>query len=129
MIEEASDQSVEEGAGDRALDDVFEVLSDRRRRHLLYRLRAREEPVPLPELARAVVAVEEGIDRGAVTGDQCQRAYLDLYHTQVPYLVEQGIVSYDPEDGTVTLTGLDDRLATYVDEAMAEEDVIGEPIP
>lgn len=132
MIEETTDPSNGEAGGESEelpVTEAFEVLADRRRRYLLYYLRAREGPVPLPVASRYVAAWERDVSPGSVTSEQCQRAYLDLYHAHVPFLEERDVVSYDQEAGTLSLDGMDGRLAAYTDEAMADENPIDEPSP
>jgi hypothetical protein len=78
------------------LDYVFDVLSSPRRRYLMYAL-AENPEWTLTDLATKLVAWETDADEGDVAAHDRDRAYLSLYHTHVPKLVDAGVVEFDPE--------------------------------
>lgn len=82
-------------------DEVFEVLSSSRRRQMLYNLHRRGGEADLRDLARDT-ATAENID--PVTDDVIKRLYISLYQTHVPKLEKSGLVRYDSDDKTVSLT-------------------------
>ncbi|WP_050031931.1 DUF7344 domain-containing protein [Halorubrum halophilum] len=86
-------------------DEVFEVLSSSRRRQILYHLHRRGGRADLRSLARdtATDETDEPVDNDVV-----KRFYISLYQTHVPKLEQVGLVEYDGDEKTVTLT---DRVA------------------
>ncbi|NHN59121.1 MULTISPECIES: hypothetical protein [Halorussus] len=103
-----------------ALDAALDLLSNRRRRYVLYHLRNRDGAVTLDELAERVASWEG--DSGE-SGDE-SRVLADLYHSQLPRLADAGAITFDEEEGFVTLADGDDApLAEYLDIAAREENV------
>jgi DNA-binding transcriptional ArsR family regulator len=98
-----------------ALDATLDLLSDRRRRYVLYSLREQSGATPVEELAEQITSWEEG-------DADTQRILADLYHSQLPRLDEAGAVAFDADEGYVTLTENNDLpLEAYLDLAAAEE--------
>lgn len=75
-------------------DSVFEVLSDSRRRYLLFLLRGGSE-WSLSEVATKIAAWENGLPERAVDEGERTRVYISLYHAHVPLLCEHGVVTFD----------------------------------
>lgn len=94
-------------------DDVFDLLSSGRRRNVLERLRVVGEPVTVTELAESVAAIENSVAPDELTDKQRKRVYVSLYQTHVPKLDDMGIVEYDRDEGTVTLTERGVALTDY----------------
>jgi DNA-binding transcriptional ArsR family regulator len=104
-----------------ALDATLDLLSNRRRRYVLYYLREQGETVALEELAEQVASWES--DTGDIVDDE--RVLADLYHSQLPRLEEADIVTFDPEEGYVTLADCDEKpISEYLDLAAREENVV-----
>jgi len=82
-------------------DEVFEVLSSSRRRRILYHLHRRGGTADLRTLARDTAVDETG---ESVGDDVVKRFYISLYQTHVPKLEEVGVVEYDSDEKTVSLT-------------------------
>ncbi|MFC7154053.1 hypothetical protein ACFQPA_01105 [Halomarina halobia] len=82
------------------LDYVFRALAHSRRRYLLYTLKERSRWT-LTDLATKIAAWENEIAEEAVTVEARDRVYISLYHAHVPKLVEDGIVTFDGETGTI----------------------------
>jgi hypothetical protein len=82
-------------------DEVFEVLSSSRRRLILYNLHRRGGKAVLRDLARDTAEAESDDD---VDDDVVKRFYISLYQTHVPKLEEVGLVRYDSDTKTVSLT-------------------------
>jgi len=85
-------------------DTVFDILSNSRRRYVLYYLRQESEPIQLTKLAEHVAAWENGTDIESVGKQERKRMYVSLYQTHIPKLADTGLVGYDKEAGTVALT-------------------------
>jgi hypothetical protein len=92
------------GEGLLARDAVFDMLSNPRRRYVLYYLRHESGPVQLTSLAERVAAAENETDVESLEDRDRKRVYVSLYQTHVPKLSDAGLVEYDKEAGTVALT-------------------------
>lgn len=82
------------------LDHAFSALSHPRRRYLMYAL-AQNPEWTLTDLATKLVAYEEGTDEATVDAYRRNQMYVSLYHTHIPKLVGEGIVTFDSEEETV----------------------------
>lgn len=94
--------------------DVFDVLSNPRRRFVLYYLREVEASVELNELARQIAAWENDTDESELTDQDRKRVYVSLYQTHVPKLTDVGLVEYDQDSGTVRLTDRTSVIDEYL---------------
>ena len=104
------------GEGLLARDTVFDMLSNPRRRYVLYYLRHESGPVQLTSLAERVATTENETDVESLADRDRKRVYVSLYQTHVPKLSDAGLVEYDKEAGTVTLA--DD--AGLIDESITQ---------
>jgi len=95
-------------------DAVFDILSNARRRFVLYYLREREEPVELGELAREIAAWENDTTVEKLTKQQRKRVYVSLYQTHIQKLAEAGIVDYDKDTGMVQLANGASQIGAYL---------------
>jgi len=96
------------------LDDVFELLSDDRRRTALYALaQSRAQTTSLEDLADEIVDRE--VARGDVTGPLHRREVkIALVHNHLPRLDEAGLVEYDHEASEVTKREFAPGLVTFL---------------
>lgn len=94
--------------------DVFDVLSNPRRRFVLYYLREIDETVELNELAKAIAAWENNTDESELTDQDRKRVYVSLYQTHIPKLTDVGLVEYDQDSGTVHLTDRTSVIDDYL---------------
>lgn len=117
---------------DRSIDVVLDVLSDRRRRHVLTSLLDAGEEVGLSELAEDIAARDTGPPRSEGSPhasqhrmggaeDRVQELTASLYHVHIPKLVVAGVVEYDPGRDTVRPTGSARRIERIL--------ALTEPIP
>jgi len=102
----------EGGGASRA--EVFDLLSNRRRRHALHYLRQEDRPVGLYELSEQLSAWENGVSRDAVTHKQRKRVYTALKQTHLPRMDEAGVVEFDVGQSVVEPGNLDD-VQVYLD--------------
>lgn len=103
----------DELVADISADEVFDLLSNERRRHVLQRLRTVEEPITVTELAELVAATENDVAPDELTDKQRKRVYVSLYQTHVPKLADAGVVDYDEDDSTAILTTRGEALTEY----------------
>jgi hypothetical protein len=99
---------------DLELDDAFNILSNSRRRYILYYLYTRSEPATIDELAGQIAAWENEVAVDALDDTARRRVYVSLYQTHLPKLDDFGIADYDRDDGTVTLTERAEEIVRYL---------------
>jgi hypothetical protein len=85
-------------------DLVFDLLSSPRRRFILYYLQIESGPMKLTDLADEVAAWEYETPIEELTEQERKRAYVSLYQTHVPKLVEAGLIEHDTDSGMLRLT-------------------------
>lgn len=76
------------------------ALAHHRRQNILKTLSEQNAPLEISDLARLVVRKDEDLDRYDM-----ERMLIVLYHVDVPYLEEAGLVRFGDEEKAVTLTG------------------------
>ena len=104
-----------------ALDATLDLLSNRRRRYVLYYLQEQGRPITIDELAEQVASWES--EAGDPVDDQ--RVLTDLYHSQIPRLEEADAITFDSDEGYVTLAEDDEKpISEYLDLAAREENVV-----
>ncbi|QWC20197.1 hypothetical protein [Halorubrum sp. 2020YC2] len=99
-------------------DRVFELLSNHRRRMVLYYLRTNGGSVGIQELATQVAAMENDVPADELTSQQRKRVYVSLYQTHLPKMAEMDTIDYDKDEGVVRLA----RRAADVDEYLTTDD-------
>lgn len=108
------------------VDTVFDVLKNARRRTLLSTLQRESQPKELQQVAVHVAAAEQGVHPADVDDDARRRAYVSLYQSHVPKLIDAGVLEYGDEDETtVRTTTLGDGIlafSTDLTTAMGEDD-------
>lgn len=95
-------------------DAVFDILSNARRRFVLYYLREAGEPVEMGELAQELAAWENETTVDELTKQQRKRVYVSLYQTHIQKLADAGIVNYDHDTGMVELTSGANEIGSYL---------------
>lgn len=103
-------------------DELFKVLGNRRRRHVLHYLEWRDRPVRLDELAERIAAWENDTTEEAIGSDERKRVYTALQQFHLPKLEDAGLVRYDDRDGTIERTEAGERLDVYLD-LVPEDDI------
>jgi DNA-binding transcriptional ArsR family regulator len=95
-------------------DLVFEILSNTRRRMVLYYLRQHDGVATVKELAEQIAALENDVDVDELRRQQRKRVYVSLYQTHVPKLEDAGIIEYDDASGEVRLTNRANEFDSYL---------------
>jgi hypothetical protein len=90
-------------------DTLFELLSNSRRRAVLYVLYTRGRETPLSELVDEVARLDRDGPERSVSDPERNRVYVSLYQTHLPKLDGHGLVTFDTDDRTVSLTPAADR--------------------
>ncbi|WP_423744292.1 hypothetical protein V5735_15250 (plasmid) [Haladaptatus sp. SPP-AMP-3] len=96
-------------------ETAFEILSCRRRRHVVHYLLQRGEQTSLHELSKQLAAWENEIQPEAVTYEQRMRVYTALRQAHLPKMDDGGIVQFDANGGTIRLTDDATKLEVYLD--------------
>ena len=96
-------------------DVAFELLSCRRRRYVIHRLKQRDGRVEMRDLVVQVAAWENGVAPTQVTREQRMRVYTALRQSHLPKLDKQGVIRFDPDRGTIELTQAASSLEVYLD--------------
>ncbi|MDS0294788.1 DUF7344 domain-containing protein [Halogeometricum luteum] len=110
-------------------DDIYSMLSNRRRRLVLDHLRRIGEEVSVRDLSEEVAALENGIDAKEVTYKQRKRVYTSLHQTHLPKLDDVGVVVYDRDRGTISLTPLATELDSFLVDDSEDEPPRSTPWP
>lgn len=95
-------------------DLVFDILSNTRRRRVLYYLRQSDGSATVQELADEIAAMENSVDVEDLTRQQQKRVYVSLYQTHLPKLEESGIIEYDDDGEEVRLTDRANEIDNYL---------------
>ena len=95
-------------------DELFEVLSNRRRRYALHYLEWRDGVVQLDDLAERIAAWENGA-ADAVTSAERKRVYTALQQFHLPKMEQAGLVKYDERRGVIERTEAEDEIDIYLD--------------
>ena len=101
--------------GDLSEDEVFEVLSNGRRRFVIHALKHAEEPVEVCELSTYVTAWEHDIDPEEVRYEDRRNVYSTLQRTHLPKLEEKNVVTVHEEENLVEPTPELKSLDIYVE--------------
>ena len=96
-------------------DELFTTLSNRRRRYVLHYMKQHTDAgqVPIRDLSEQLAAWENGVETAAVNPKQRKRIYSALHQTHLPKMDRLGIVDYDRNRGTVTMTDSLDQFDIY----------------
>ena len=100
-------------AGGTSRGDVFDLLSNQRRRYAIHYLKREDEPVALGELAEHVAAWELGKEVEELTSTERKRIYTSLQQTHLPTLERAEMIEFDQR--TIELTENARDLEVYLD--------------
>jgi DNA-binding transcriptional ArsR family regulator len=107
--------------GELSEDEIFEVLSNRRRRFVIHALKRAEEPVEVSELSTHVTAWERDVDPADVQYEDRRNVYSTLQRTHLPKLEEKNVVRVDEEENLVEPTPELENLDIYVEVLRSRE--------
>ncbi|WP_302079978.1 DUF7344 domain-containing protein [Salinibaculum rarum] len=88
------------------ISDIFSILGNRRRVLLIRYLSLfeRQKEVEVRHLARVLGGIETGTPPRNVVRDDYESVYNGLLQTHLPTLDERGVIEYDEQHKTVTVT-------------------------
>ncbi|KAB1187471.1 MULTISPECIES: hypothetical protein [Haloferax] len=94
-------------------DEIFDLMSNHRRRYTIHHCKQADGAVPLSDLAEQVAAWEKDKSINELGSAERKTVYTSLQQTHLPRLERAGIITY--EDGEVELTNQTERLDIYLD--------------
>lgn len=104
-------------------DEIFTVLSNRRRRWVLHFLKQREDQrIDLRTLVDTISAWEYDTTPEELPWKKRKRIYTALRQSHLPKLAEAGVIEYDRNRGEVALTDDARRVRMYL-EYVPENDI------
>lgn len=123
---EAVDAVAEEsvGAGDTPSisdDELFEVLSNRRRRYTVHALEDTESAAEIGDVAEQVAAWEYDVDVEEVSYEERKRVYTALQQSHLPMMDEAGVVEFNKDRGVVEPTDSLDDIEVYMEVVQGNE--------
>lgn len=97
--------------------DIFDILSNTRRRYVLYYLieHPGSDPIPLRDVVNHVTAWENGTEIEQISSADRKSVYTSIKQTHLPRLCELEIIEYDQEHGHVKLTSNATELQQYLE--------------
>lgn len=98
-------------------EEIFEVLSNRRRRCVLHYLRSLNEgeTTSLAEIASQVAAWENDVDVSEVDYENRKSVQTSLYQLHLPKLADKGVVEYDSRSNTIRRTATTGRIDLFLE--------------
>lgn len=83
------------------LDQIFDLLCNRRRRDVLRYLLTESDRVEIGTLAVHIAACECDKSPGSITSQERKRVYIALYQTHLSKMADGGAVDYDGRSGLI----------------------------
>jgi hypothetical protein len=102
-------------------DDIYEVLSNQRRRFVLHHLRQNGDRETLGTLAEQIAAWEDGVAVDRVTSNHRKNVYTSLQQFHLPKMDERGVVEFDSRAGEVELTDDAEDVDVYLEVVRAHD--------
>lgn len=102
-------------------DELFELLSNQRRRHILHTLMQEDGSVDIGDLSQEIAAWEDGLAFDEVSSTDRKRVYTALQQSHLPKMDKAGVVEFDRDRGTVEATPALDDVEIYMDVVRGRE--------
>jgi len=102
-------------------DELFEVLSNSRRRYAVHAIKREDGVTEVGDLAEQVAAWEYETDVEGVSYDERKRVYTALQQSHLPKMDEADIVEYDKNRGVVEPTPALGDVDVYLDVVRGRE--------
>ena len=95
-------------------DDLFKLLSNERRRHILCALIQEEGPLDIGSLSQEIAAREDGTAYEQVTSKDRKRVYTALQQSHLPKMDRTGVLEFDQDRGTIESTAALEDVEIYL---------------
>jgi len=105
----------EAGSGEPSREEIFEIVSNQRRRHVVHYLRQQDRPVELRELSTQLSAWENEEPPAEVSHDERRRVYTALRQSHLPKMDEAGVVKYDADRSVIEPSAGIEDVELYLD--------------
>ncbi len=102
-------------------DDLFELLSNRRRRYVLNELLGNEHTLEIGTLAQEIAAYEDDLEYHEVSSKDRKRVYTALHQSHLPKMDNTGVIDFDRDRGTVRPTSALKDVEIYMDVVRGRE--------
>ncbi|WP_049912471.1 DUF7344 domain-containing protein [Natrialba hulunbeirensis] len=102
-------------------DELFELLSNRRRRHILHTLITETEQVDIGTLSQEIAAEEDELAFDEVTSSDRKRVYTALQQSHLPKMDNAGVLEFNRDRGTVEATPALEDVEIYMDVVRGRE--------
>jgi hypothetical protein len=102
-------------------DDLFEVLSNRRRRYVVHALEEHGDTAEIGDVAEQVAAWEYDVDVEKVSYDERKRVYTALQQSHLPMMDNLGVLNFDKSRGVVEPTDSLDDVEVYMEVVQSDE--------
>lgn len=96
-------------------DELFEILSNRRRRHILHQLIQAGDRIDIGTLSEEIAASEDGLKRQEVSSTDRKRVYTALHQSHLPKMDEAGVLEFNKNRGVVEPTPALEDVEMYMD--------------
>ena len=95
-------------------DELFQLLSNQRRRHILRALIREGKPLDIGMLSQEIAAWEDGNDLDEVSSKDRKRVYTALQQSHLPNMDKAGVLEYDRDRGMVEPTPVLEDVEMYL---------------
>lgn len=96
-------------------NEIYELISNRRRRFTIHALKQMEEPVAVAELSTYIAAWEMDIKPEEIEYADRRSIYTTLRQTHLPIMNDKNILEYNESEKTIQSTDVLDRINIYVE--------------
>ena len=97
-------------------DEVFEVLSNARRREVIRYLVNQEGEATASEIAEHIAALENDKPVSQLSSSERKRVYVALYQNHLPKMDTVGVIDYNNNRGLVRLSEIAEQLKPFLDD-------------
>ncbi|GAB3416235.1 hypothetical protein GCM10027435_13240 [Haloparvum alkalitolerans] len=111
----------EPSAPDLSEDELFDVLSNERRRFAVHLLKQSEDPMEIGAMAEQIAAWENDIDTAEITGNERKRVYTALQQSHLPKMDRAGVVEFNKSRGMIESTPALEDVDLYLDVVQGNE--------
>ena len=102
-------------------DELFELLANRRRRHIMHTLMNEGETVDIGDLSQQIAAWEDGLEFEEVSSTDRKRVYTALQQSHLPKMDKAGVIEFDRDRGVVEPTPALEDVEVYMDVVRGRE--------
>ncbi|MBB6646629.1 DUF7344 domain-containing protein [Halobellus ruber] len=120
----ASAQQVDGGskpATELSEDELFDLLSNQRRRFAVHLLKHESETMEIGDMAEQIAAWENDIDTAELTGSERKRVYTALQQSHLPKMDRAGVVEFNKNRGVIEPTPAVEDVDLYMDVVEGKE--------